>query len=207
MYHGPTLRALLVALDAWADRGVAPPKSNYPRVEDGTLVSLEQAAAAFPAIPGVRFPTVLNELEVLDFGAEFNARGGRLTRLPPASGAKYQVLLPRSDADGQNVAGIRPLEIRVPTGTHTGWNVRDAASRAPDLCGLSGSYFPLATTAAERQSLGDPRQSLQERYADHDGYVKAVKRAADELVHERFLLEEDARRYVRDAETSSVLRH
>jgi hypothetical protein len=206
LYHGPTMRALLVVLDAWADRGVAPPPSNYPRLENGTLVSLEQAATAFPTIPGVRFPTVLNELEVLDFGADFTGRGGRLTRLPPTAGATYKIFVPRPDADGQNVAGIRPLEIRVPTGTHTGWNVRDEASRAPDLCGLSGSYFPLPATDAERRSRGDARRSLKERYTDHQGYVSAVKKAARALVVERFLLEEDAIRYVQQAEASPVLR-
>ena len=30
-YHGPSVRALLMALDAWADRGVKPPDSNYPQ--------------------------------------------------------------------------------------------------------------------------------------------------------------------------------
>jgi hypothetical protein len=99
------------------------------------------------------------------------------------------------------------LEIRVPTGTHTGWNVRDETSRGPDLCGLSGSYFPLAATAAARQSSGDSRKSLQERYTDHAGYVTAVKNAAAALVRERFLLEEDAARYVREADASSVLRN
>jgi hypothetical protein len=206
LYHGPTMRALLVALDAWADRAVAPPPNNYPRLENGTLVSLEQAAAAFPVIPGVRFPTVLNELEVLDFGADFSSRGGRLTRLPPAAGPTYKIFVPKPDADGQDVAGIRPLEIRVPTGTHTGWNLRDAASRAPDLCGLSGSYFPLPATDVERRSRGDARQSLRERYTDHQGYVNAVKKAASALVAERFLLEEDAARYVHEAEASRVLR-
>src|SRR5262249_56873731 len=31
-YHGPTLRALLIALDRWADRGVSPPDSAVPSV-------------------------------------------------------------------------------------------------------------------------------------------------------------------------------
>ena len=53
-----TARALLVAMDAWADRGIEPPPSNYPSLEDGTLIPREAAAARFPAIPGVRFPTV-----------------------------------------------------------------------------------------------------------------------------------------------------
>lgn len=206
MYHGPTLRALLLALDAWADRGVAPPSSNYPRVEDGMLVSLEHARAAFPAIPGVTYPTSLNGLEALDFGSELRATGGRLTNLPPKVGASYQVFVPKPDADGQSAAGIRPVEIRASTGTHTGWNLRDPASRESDLCGLSGAFFPYATTAAERHTRGDPRMSLQERYTDHAGYVNAVRQAAETLVKERFLLEEDAQRYIREAEASSVLR-
>ena len=53
---------------------------------------------------------------------------------------------------------------------------------------------------------GDPRLSLEERYADHAGYVDAVRRAAAELQRERFLLEEDVERYVREAEASDVLR-
>ena len=52
----PTLRALLVALDEWADRGIAPPPSNYPRVEDGMLVGLADLRAAFPSLAGVRLP-------------------------------------------------------------------------------------------------------------------------------------------------------
>lgn len=206
MYHGSTLRALLVAMDAWADRGVPPPPSNYPRVEDGTLVSIEQARTAFPRIPGVTYPRALNGLETLDFGPELRAVGGRLTQLPPKVGASYQVFVPKPDDDGQSAAGIRPVEVRASTGTHTGWNLRDPAFRGGDLCGLSGSFFPYAATQAEREARGDPRRSLQERYADHKGYVEAVRRAADALVKERFLLEEDAQRSVRDAEASSVLR-
>ena len=206
MYHGPTLRAVLVALDAWADRGVAPPKSNYPRVEDGTLVSVDDARQAFPRIPGVVFPAEANDAQLLDFGPEFNAQGGRLTRLPPAVKATYKVLVPKPDADGQDIAGIRPMEIRVPVGTHTGWNVRAAGSRAPDLCGLSGSFIPFATTKAEREKSGDPRLSLEERYHDHAGYVEAVRKAAGALRAERFLIDEDVERFVREAEASNVLR-
>ncbi|MGE3513459.1 MAG: alpha/beta hydrolase domain-containing protein, partial [Vicinamibacterales bacterium] len=206
MYHGPTLRALLVALDAWADRGVEPPPSNYPRVDQGTLVPLAEARAAFPAIPGVTYPSALNGLEMLDFGPDFRSTGGRLTRLPPSAGASYQVLLPKTDADGHNLAGIRPIEIRASVGTHTGWNLRDPAFRGGVLCGLSGSYFPYAATAADRKATGDPRPSLEERYGNHAGYVRAVRAAAAALVEERFLLEEDAQRYVREADASPVLR-
>jgi len=52
----------------------------------------------------------------------------------------------------------------------------------------------------------DPRRSLQERYKNHQGYVEAVQRAAAELVQERFLLQEDADRFVSGAQASSVLK-
>lgn len=74
------------------------------------------------------------------------------------------------------------------------------------MCGLSGSYFPFAATKAERQAKGDPRLSLEERYKDHDGFVKAVTKAAKELVGERFMLQEDAERYIKAASGSDVLR-
>ena len=205
-FHGPTLRALLLALDAWADLGVKPPRNRAPDVRKGTLVSLEEAREAFPDIPGVEFPRALNELEVLDYGPGFGSRGGRLTVLPPALGSSYNVLVPRPDRDGIDAPGIRPIETRAPLGTNMGWNVRAPGRRSPNLCGLSGSFIPFATTQADRLSSGDPRKSLEERYEDHDGYVEAVARAARELVSERFLLEEDALSFVRAAEASNVLR-
>lgn len=205
-YHGPTVRALLMALDTWADQGFAPPQSNYPRVEDGTLVPLDTARTTFPTIPGVHFPTTLNELELLDFGPTFSSVGGSLTIEPPLAGPNYAVLVPRSDADGLDVAGIRPMEIRAPLGTNTGWNLRSAGNREGNLCGLSGSYIPFAAASAERLTAGDPRASLAERYGNHDGYVRAVEQAAGELMQERFLLEEDAARFISAARASDVLR-
>jgi hypothetical protein len=38
-YHGPTVRALLLRLGGWADRGIASPDSRYGSATDGTLVS------------------------------------------------------------------------------------------------------------------------------------------------------------------------
>ena len=115
------------------------------------------------------------------------------------------MLVPKPDADGIDMAGIRPMETRAPLGTNTGWNVRAAGFRAPHLCGLSGSYIPFATTRAEREQTGDPRRSLEERYVDHDGYVEAVRTAARELREAGFLVEEDEARFISEAESSNVL--
>jgi Alpha/beta hydrolase domain len=196
----------LIALDAWADQGREPPRTSYPRVQNGTLVSLDEYRAAFPAIPGVEAPTVLNELELLYYGPEFDSEGGRLTVLPPLIGPSYQVLVPKPDEEGLDIAGIRPMELRAPLGTNLGWNVRAPGFLAPNLCSLSGSYIPFATTEAERLANGDPRPSLEERYGDHAGFVRAVRRAAQQLVNQGFLLHEDAETYIRAAEESDVLR-
>ncbi len=77
-----------------------------------------------------------------------------------------------------------------PVWPNTGWNVRTSDYRAPNLCGLNGSFIPFATTKAERLVTGDPRKSLKERYHTHEEYVRAVKHAAKELARERFLIQE-----------------
>ena len=123
-----------------------------------------------------------------------------ITNHPPLASARYPVLVPKADSDGFDVAGIHLVQVRAPLGTTTGWNVRTATPRAGDLCGLSGSDVPLATTAAERAASGDSRRSLEERYRTHEGFVEAVEKAAHHLVKERFLDPEDAERYVAAAE-------
>ena len=205
-YHGPIQRALLMALDAWVERGVAPPPSRYPRVENDTLVSLDDYLDRFPRIPGAAVAQGLNEVSLLDFGPSFGSTGGFLTRLPPGIGPRYRVLVPAADDDGLNLAGIRPVEVRAPLGTNLGWNVRADGRREGNLCGLTGSFLPFAKTRAEREAAGDPRLSLEERYTDHQGYVDAVRRATEELMRERFLLAEDAERLVQSAEASDALR-
>jgi hypothetical protein len=190
-------------MDQWADQGIRAPKSNYPRL--GTLVTLAEYRASFPTIPGVQPTSVLNELSFLDFGPNFDSTGGLEEVLPPGKGGSYQVFETRIDKDGNPVEGVGQMEVRVPLGTNLGWNVR-MAPRAPDLCGLSGAYIPFATTRAERLATGDSRMSLEERYKNHAGFVKAVEKAAKHLVKEGFLLEEDAGAYVQAAEASDVLR-
>jgi hypothetical protein len=205
-YHGPTVRALLRALDDWADLGIPPPDSAVPDLRNGTLVSREEAFAAFPAIPGMQLPPFLNELELLDFGPNFFPLGGWLTDIPPRLGMSYTLKVPLPNQDGLDIAGIRPMEIRAPLGTNTGWNVRAEGFRSPHLCALSGSYIPFANTRTDRIANGDPRRSLEERYGDHRGYVDAVRDASRELIRAGFLIDEDAERFIAEAESSDVLR-
>jgi hypothetical protein len=104
------------------------------------------------------------------------------------------------DAEGNEVAGIRLPPIAVPLATYTGWNVYKVAPG--ELCDRDGSYIPFASTRAERETSGDPRPSLAERYGTREVFVAKVKAAADALVADRLLLPADAAAYVRAAEAS-----
>jgi hypothetical protein len=200
-----TPRALVKVIDDWADRGIAPPPSNYPRGEDGQLVTLAKYRAMFPTIPAMQPPMSLNELRVLNFGPNFDATGGKQAILPPAEGPAYKILVPKPRKDGDGAAGIDTIYTRAPLGTNVGWN-SFPAPRDKDLCSLTGGYLPFARTKQERERTGDSRPSLEERYGDHEGFVRAVAKANRQLVDERFLLERDAKRLDAAASESDVLK-
>lgn len=183
----PALRALLVALDRWATEGVEPPASRVPTLAAGTLVPPDRIG--FPPIPGVRAPAAGNHLVL--FGDWVNPEH--------QAGKAYVTLVSKVDGDGNEVAGIRLPGIAAPLGTYTGWNVYRAPYPEGELCDRDGTYVPFAKTKAEREAKGDPRPSLEERYGSHEGYVKKVREAADELVRARLLLPEDAARLVDEA--------
>ena len=132
------LRALLVALDDWVSAGREPPASRVPRRSDGTLVpALPRTVAGFPEIPGVLYTGLMSTGDRFDYGASFDR--GILTTLPPTSeGSPYPAFVPKTDADGNDLAGIRLPQIAVPLATYTGWGVRAAAFAGDDLCDASG---------------------------------------------------------------------
>jgi len=179
--YAPLNRALLVALDEWVSRGTPPPASRYPRSSDGTLVPPIQKQQGFPDIPGVSYPRFINELNELDYSQQPPR---------PIPGHNYTLLVPKLDADGNETTGIRLPDVAVPSGTRTGWNIRDAGF-AQGAVMVVGSYLPFAATAKERIAKGDPRPSFEERYRSREHFVEAVRRAASDLQKERLLLAED----------------
>jgi hypothetical protein len=167
-----------------------------PRRRDGTLVpALPQSGVGFPEIPDVTYTGRTTTGDLLDFGSQFPQ--GVLSKLPPAvTPGAYPVFVPATDADGNDVAGIRLPEIAVPLATYSGWNVRDADHAGDDMCNVSGQRIELPATEADRRTAGDPRRSIEERYPTRAHYVARVALASVELADERLLLPEDVRRYV-----------
>jgi hypothetical protein len=181
----PALRALFVALEEWVTNGTAPPPSRVPRVADGTAVMPE--SIKMPAVPGFAVAPGANQIvPPLDWVDP-------PVRIDNVYGARVCAV----DADGNETAGIRLPPIAVPLGTHTGWNVYRAQPN--ELADRDGSFIAFARTKAERETAGDPRPSLEERYGSREAYVAQVKAAAEALVAERLLLPADAAAYVKAA--------
>src|SRR2546428_394688 len=188
--YPPLLRATLVSLDRRVTEVVESPASNAPRLADGTAVLAEVTAGVFTKIPGVRFPDRIDRPVRLDFGPEL-ARG-IVTELPPNVGAPFVTFVSAVDADGNEIGGVRPVELLGPLATFTGWNPRHPDQGAPgDLMSMMGSTLPFPRTRAERLAKGDPRRSVEERYPSRAAYLEKVRTAALALVAARHMLAED----------------
>jgi hypothetical protein len=182
MPQGNVMRALLRAAHQWVGSNTRPPDSRHAMLRDQTLVPLK--AIAFPAIPGLSDPRAIEGPGRMD--------RGHFTALP--------FLVPRVDADGNEVAGIRVPELAVPLATTTGWNFRAGrVGNRASLYALLGSYVPFARTKAEREARHDPRPSVEERYRDREDYLQRIRVAAATLVKDRFLLQEDVEDVVQRA--------
>jgi len=202
------MRALLVALRAWVVSGTEPPASRIPTLRNHTLVDSAQRSTGFPTLPGVRYAGLFNALDHVSYGAGFNALAMTGVVQEPAQVSARdadRILVPRVDADGNEIDGLRSATRDAPLGTYAGWNLRAAGFSENELCGNNGSFVPFARTRAERLASHDPRLSLEERYRDHDGYVAAVRAATQQLVAQRLLLPADASLLVAQAMLSDVL--
>ena len=99
---------------------------------------------------------------------------------------------PTFPADGNDLAGIRDPDAAVPLATTTGWNFwAEAVGNPGDVYQTLGSYIPFATTRAARETAGDSRLSIEERYRSLEDYLQQVRAVTTELIRDRLLLEED----------------
>ena len=104
------------------------------------------------------------------------------------------------------VGSVPSLLFQAPLGTYTGWNIIPPPSPyAGQQDNLSGGYWPFWDTQAHRNSAGDPRRSLEERYGTLGGYVCVVTAAANRAVEQGFLLVSDAAKLISQATASNVL--
>jgi hypothetical protein len=176
-----TVNALRAAMHRWVSEGVEPPPSVYPQLADGTLTPV--ADIHYPKVPGIAAPNAVKA-------------GGRV-RDPlwpdgAGEGTALPLLVPQVDADGNDLGGIRMPDLAAPLGTAAGWVFRPPSMGSPEtLVMLRGAWTPFAVTKAQREKTGDPRLSLEERYASKDEFMTKVSAAIQQLIERRLLLESD----------------
>lgn len=184
-----TLRALFVALSDWVTRGAEPPPSCYPRLAKGELVPAGRGP--FPRIPGVPAARVPGRTFRMDFGPRWK-KDGVIDVEPPRLGDPYPILVPRTDRFGNDAAGIRSVELRVPLATYLPWHLRTGAPGGADhLMSFTGTFVALPKTERDRVSSGDSRPSIEQLYRDRSTFLAKVDEEVAALVRDRFLLRDD----------------
>ncbi|MFQ5749982.1 MAG: alpha/beta hydrolase domain-containing protein [Planctomycetota bacterium] len=181
-------RALLVRLVEWVGEDREPPASAFPLLDEGTLVPV--AELALPAISGLAAPHVAHVAYRADYGPQWDR--GIVTLQPPVLGPAFPARVPAVDALGNELGGVRGLELRVPLATYLPWNLRRGmAGGNGELTDFLGTFAPLPPTEAEKRRSQDPRPSLETLYGDRKGWKAQARKAAQAQVREGFLLEED----------------
>ena len=206
----PVQRALFIALDEWATEGRKPPRSRVPKLHDGTLVPpLPQSGMGFPNIPSpfadtpgpfVTYTGLKTTRYHFDYGRHFYETGIATINPPvfpfttpsyqddPRNGPIYPSFIPKTDSDGNDIAGVRLPDVTVPLATYTGWALRRGV-HANDGCEAAGQFIPFAKTAADRGV--DPRPAVAERYPTFERYYSKVVEAINGMVKDRLMLCED----------------
>src|SRR5712691_11245886 len=171
------------------------------------LVKPTKRAMGFPSgVPGIPDSVFAPEnfiFPVLDYdwGPDYDhsEANGVPTNAPPPIRHVIKMLVPRVDADGNELGGVPTVLRDAPLGTYLGWNITAGPGdeqytptnprpfHAGQVCNYVGGMVPFAKTKAQRLA-NDPRPSLEERYKTHAGYVAAVKAAADNAACKGYLL-------------------
>lgn len=186
---GPVLRKGLLHMRAWVESGTAPPASRYPKISDGTLVPGPQYA--WPRVAGSPHPgNLLNPLRLYE----------DLTQFPPREiFSPFQVLVPQVDTGGNELAGVFLPAVSEPLASYAGWARRARKFAIGEVCGIMGSEVRFARDIPSRESAGDERPSIAERYSSRAQYDVRVGEAADRLLRELLILPEDREAVVREA--------
>ena len=217
-----TVNAIRFHFRNWVMNGTPPPPSRYPTLAGHNLVPPTQAAMGFPNIPailassnpnapffdvGTSASRFVQAMLQYDWGPDLNYSEniGRHSFEPPIVRQVLPQVVPRTDADGNEIGGVPVVLLQAPLGTYLGWNITATGFHKGQVCNYQGGWIPFARSRAQRLAAGDPRPSLEERYGTHAGYVAAVTAAADSAMAQGFLLKADHDALIAAAAASNVL--
>ncbi len=204
------------ALRDWVVNGTPPPPSRWPLMLGAknarNLVEPTKAAMGFPSgVPGIPDSIFLPENFVFpvfdyDWGPDYDhfEASGVPGNAPPPILHVIKMMVPRVDADGNELGGVPTVQRDAPLGTYLGWNITASGFHTGQVCNYVGGMVPFFKTKAQRLAAGDPRLSLEERYGTHAGYVGAVTAAANNAYSQGYLLAADRDALIAQAAASDV---
>lgn len=192
LYRGDPLeykvnyRALLVKLIQWV-QGKEPPQNAYPKIENGTLVKIEELK--YPNIPYFAPSKVMHTAYRADYGPLFTV--GIIEKQPPELGPVYHGKVPQVDKYGNELGGIRNVELQVPLATYIPYSLRTGLpGNRNELRDFYGTYIPFKANAGQKSAY-DQRPTVADLYKNEQDYLKKIKQAANKLIKQGFLLKED----------------
>lgn len=188
LYFFPNYRALLFGLSKWVTSDETPPSSTYPSIASGTLI--EHTDLDMPAIPGLEVPKVIHTAYDVDYGPRWNL--GIVDFQPPLVNDQYLPKVSAVDKNGNEIGGIRNVELTVPLATYTPWNLRSGFTGGNgELTDFQGSFLPFPLNDDIKSSKGDPRPAIKTLYKSKKEYMQKVKIAIETLVADGFVLPRD----------------
>ena len=200
---------MIVALDEWADAAIAPPKSNYPtRRRTARSSAVEDSRAAFPD-PGRECPHRRERAALPDFGPKFTS--DRRLRHPAAaddSGRATRCVVPKTDRGRtRSRRASDGGQSSAPVGTITGWNVAAAGPQGRRSLRAERRVRPVCEDQSRAGGQRSDPRAVARGTLREQGRIRpaVVDDAARRLVKERFLLQEDADRYMQAAREADAL--
>jgi hypothetical protein len=97
------------------------------------------------------------------------------------------------DSIGNDLGGIRSIELLAPLATYYPWQLRTGMPAATDrLASFRGTFTPLPRTEADRKAAGDSRPSIESLYGNRTRFMRQVDAGISSLIARRFLLPADS---------------
>ena len=167
-----------------------PAKLDWSPVSRATLLHLDDWVAKGTEPPA-------NRLMPLE-----SAKDNPMVLRAPANLPKAVIEIPKRDADGNVIGGVRLPDMQVPLGVN--------AQQNPPLsfsCMLAGAYVAFPRTQADADATHDTHRPVLERYKTRNDYVNLIGGAARDLEHDGFLLPDDAAIIIQSAATNPLWRN
>jgi hypothetical protein len=172
-----------------ADCELPPARLDWSPVSRATLLHLDNWVAKGTEPPASRFMPIEP------------AKDDPTVLRAPAHLPKAVIEIPRRDADGNAIGGVRLPDMQVPLGVNARQNPPLSFS-----CSLAGAYVAFPRTQADADATHDAHRSILERYKTRNEYVSLVRTAARDLERDGFLLPDDAAVIIHSAAESPLWR-